>query len=876
MTRKRFLAAIVILVAVIAAGLVLCARTTFLIHSASAISRHLLGYELEVDSFIFSPAMKAEMSGFSLSDIRGGDLHFTSSMVSVESGPGPAIKGEVEKIVLRNPRIRIRLGDKKQAESDLSFIKKIPPVRLLIMENGEFTLYFKGSEGSITLKGINLSVKDFSPERGGALVFKGSVAVDRPGGSGVSATGTCRGQISLTGIFPDMLGKGTIEVELNARAGGVSISGARFVMPVLFEKGRIVVSDAVLGLAAIRFAKDGQGAEIKNPRVNLRILYETGADRLVADNLRISMPGIGVVRGSARMALKGATPWSAALDAGELNFSSLFSMAGALMTFEEAKKWSVQGTGSLKARMEGTLTGKTPSLAGRADIELKKGGFSSPDGSKAAQGINGSVIINFTLPRGEKDGSMKMSSVISSGEYLWGKFYKDMTKEASKLSSKVDLVIGGERGSQFKGTCDIFNTGRYAYNGSFGAGQWDVRLTAQGVPLKRVVSLFLSDYLAQASEALKGIEADGRLDTELSLRSAQKGYAALGKIRLEKSSLKLPGVSLGIEGVDVNVPFDLAPAGTDTAVPQDPRLGMIEIAGLTKGGYSLTGLKVPIVALGSDVAATGVISFPFYGGTIRIRGLKVSDVLGGSPRLSFASAVSGIDVPRLLDELTGLSFPGSVKARFPDISYQDGQLRTQGKVTLDIFGGRIEASDLYVKDLFDASRKIGGDILFSDIDLGKATETIKVGKITGIVEGSVKDLVIEYGQPSRFVFEMDTVRKSGVSQKVSVDAIENISILGTGSGGIGAVLKSGINKFFKEYPYSRIGMKCTLENDNFNIRGKIHEGGKEYLIRRAFFRGIDVVNMDPENVVSFKDMQERISRVFQKGKDGEGPTIKMN
>ena len=210
------------------------------------------------------------------------------------------------------------------------------------------------------------------------------------------------------------------------------------------------------------------------------------------------------------------------------------------------------------------------------------------------------------------------------------------------------------------------------------------------------------------------------------------------------------------------------------------------------------------------------------------------------------------------------------------VAYQDGELKTEGGMSVDIFGGRIEMLDMYAKDLFASSRKIGGDIVFSDIDLGKITETIKIGRITGIVGGSMKDLQIEYGQPSRFVFDLDTVKKSGVSRTVSVDAIENISILGTGSGGIGAILKSGLNKFFKEYPYSRIGIRCTLENDSFNIRGKIVEGGKEYLIRRAFLRGIDVVNRDPHNMVSFKDMQERVGRVFHKSEDGSGPTIKVN
>jgi hypothetical protein len=95
-----------------------------------------------------------------------------------------------------------------------------------------------------------------------------------------------------------------------------------------------------------------------------------------------------------------------------------------------------------------------------------------------------------------------------------------------------------------------------------------------------------------------------------------------------------------------------------------------------------------------------------------------------------------------------------------------------------------------------------------------------------------------------------------------VDAINNISIVGTGSG-LGGILNAGIRRFFREYPYSKIGIHCTLKNDNFSIRGSVHEGGKEYLVRRAFLRGVDVINQNPQNVVSFKDMQERIRRISQ-------------
>lgn len=39
------------------------------------------------------------------------------------------------------------------------------------------------------------------------------------------------------------------------------------------------------------------------------------------------------------------------------------------------------------------------------------------------------------------------------------------------------------------------------------------------------------------------------------------------------------------------------------------------------------------------------------------------------------------------------------------------------------------------------------------------------------------------------------------------------------------------------------------------------KGGTEYLVRRAFLRGINVVNQNPQNMISFKDMQERVKRI---------------
>jgi hypothetical protein len=118
---------------------------------------------------------------------------------------------------------------------------------------------------------------------------------------------------------------------------------------------------------------------------------------------------------------------------------------------------------------------------------------------------------------------------------------------------------------------------------------------------------------------------------------------------------------------------------------------------------------------------------------------------------------------------------------------------------------------------------------------------------------------MEFGEPASFILEIESVRARGVDQSISMDAIESISVLGTGAG---SALNRGITQFFKEYPYSKIGLRCVLKNDQFSVNGTIHDRGKEYLVRRGVLRGVDVINQNPDNVISFRDMEERIKRIF--------------
>ena len=111
-----------------------------------------------------------------------------------------------------------------------------------------------------------------------------------------------------------------------------------------------------------------------------------------------------------------------------------------------------------------------------------------------------------------------------------------------------------------------------------------------------------------------------------------------------------------------------------------------------------------------------------------------------------------------------------------------------------------------------------------------------------------------------------TRRKNYVPQKINVRAMENIARLGGGqSPFIG--LAGTVVSFFKEFSYKKIGVAVSLENDMFKVNGTIKKNGLEYIVKKGGLTGVDVINLNPDNRISFKDMVKRIKRIKSTGED---------
>jgi hypothetical protein len=155
------------------------------------------------------------------------------------------------------------------------------------------------------------------------------------------------------------------------------------------------------------------------------------------------------------------------------------------------------------------------------------------------------------------------------------------------------------------------------------------------------------------------------------------------------------------------------------------------------------------------------------------------------------------------------------------------------------------------------------DVAFDDIHLAPLTETLAIGRISGVVRGEVRDLAVVNGEPLRFDAWMETVPERGVSQRISVKAINELSILG-GTGG--DPLSRGLLSFFDEYRYAKMGFRCRLENDRFTLRGVEESEGKQYLVVGSTLPpSVNVISHT--GVISFSEMVRRLDRVKAAGSD---------
>jgi len=79
-------------------------------------------------------------------------------------------------------------------------------------------------------------------------------------------------------------------------------------------------------------------------------------------------------------------------------------------------------------------------------------------------------------------------------------------------------------------------------------------------------------------------------------------------------------------------------------------------------------------------------------------------------------------------------------------------------------------------------------------------------------------------------------------RRISVDAINSISnVGGTAGTGVAAAMRTGVLRFFSQYRYKRLALRCVLENDICSLSGAPISPNRYDLLEGAGVPRVDII-----------------------------------
>jgi hypothetical protein len=699
-----------------------------------------------------------------------------------------------------------------------------------------FHLSSKGTARVLALELLPEDLQFLWPSSGLGCRFGGSLLVEGPFPAWLD------GKVSLSGRLQ---GTGHIErpplaVRLFRFDTPLAGGSAAPMMPgwkLSADAGNVFYEDRPLPLGALE----------------VRGTAEATGDSFRVGSLDIQSDSLGHLMG--RLAYRGGSV-SGRLDGAGLPADNLATLARAL-SGREWDSWSPTGAIDVAARLDPAVGGSRIAAA----AALGQIGFSSPAGDVMGQNISGRVDFEALLTRQPR---MKADLILRGGEALWGTVYVDLTKVP------LDLHAGGTRAGPdeyqdlaLEGGLEGF--GRLSIEGKarHAGGIWrhQGHLKVSDARLGPIFRTFLRDPLAARQRELAGLEMDGTAEVDLNFIGSGQAADLAGTLRLRLGDVRRGAEPPLLSGLDIDLPigYSLGAENPGLSRPADAKKwGRLSLKTLRLADQELGPLEMPAVLVPNHLYLGGAIDASLFGAKLSLRRIQVDEPLSSRFRINMAAQLTGLDLARVAGENPMLA--GHLGGLLDPVAIGRDRMTATGELTGDLFGGRLDVRHVTVERPFSTGREIGADVDVTLIDLERFSEALGVGRITGRLSGSIEGLRVAYGQPVAFHLKMESVPAKGVSQTVSLKAVNSISLVSTGSAlsGLGASL---MTTFFKEFPYEKIGFESGLKNDVFTVRGIIHEDGVEYLVKRGFLGGINVINANPDNRIGFSDMVERAKRV---------------
>ena len=684
---------------------------------------------------------------------------------------------------------------------------------------------------------------------------------------GFSLENSVSGELSIEGRFPDVGITGSLNIQDGRlRRGDLNIQDFSLSVLAAGTSTSLDVSRIQGSFKGISYSSKEKKVELEKAEFDGKGSFEIIGKKLSLDRLTIQALPLAPVEMEAVIDMQPQGERSVHLKTSNLDAERLISMFSSFIPRE------VQDVGPAGHFDFDIKANQSPESVEEWNVSgimnLSGGAFHNASFTFASESLEQKLAFEGRYNLSRQDMEFTVDLDLSKGESLWNQYYVDWTRSPFQLKMSGVYRVPLNRLDDLSMETLLFSEGKINVQGALSFQDpylLDLQILGTRLDLGSLYS-FLSQGQPMEGFAL---EMGGDVETEIRFRKEKEKLSLNGSFWVRDGAIRNKDETLLIDGIQVEIPFYLENPGQDDEKKEEQYL--------KKGYFRIQQFKTPALSLEPfqlDLQA-GINRFLFEPLTLGIFGGQVilgrsAFTLGPEPAnvkgmLSFY--LKDLDLSKLPFNSEQSSLEGRVEVDLPRVELSPAEVLTEGKAEVNIFDTTIHVENIGVTKPFTKNRTIFCDVRFDDLSLEKLTNAIPFGKVTGILRGEIKDLAISYGQPERFIMLLESVRKKGVSQKFSVGAVNDLSIISSGEGSALSPNK-GFARFVSDFGYDKIGIYCSLKNDNFSLRGTIREKGVEYLVKRSWLFGISVVNKKPKNKIQFKDMMSRLKRIGE----SEGPT----
>lgn len=774
--------------------------------------------------------------------------------IEISTSISTLLKKNINRIVVKKPKLMIVPHEDKASEADWSIPNLRFSVNNIFIENGEVAI--QGRKGKLFIvSSINLSIKEtdknnremlgnfFLNEYGLSVPFKAVMDMEEFNIESASLSSPLIGSISIKGGMTN-LRSGNPDLNFSANAKDVPLDLIKTLSAGHLQEW----TDAVDKKGYVTADLSVKGS-LKSPLIN-GSLHLRGEELKRGDLSVASFEAdIPLDYQKETLTIKEASVKAEGIT-GKVNGFKCFTKEGILLNTSFTADIS---------------KGSAPHIKGDSDLRIMDGGFSSPDEATAAEGIDMHASGEFDLTLPLKKAKINMRAEASGFELLTGGFYgsfKDKSVHASfkgMYNSDDDSIIisGAELGIPEIGTLMV--SGKVS--NMTDTPNFDTEIKLAELSNKKAFELFLRDTFQESYPMLASLSVSGKTSLNLSAKGSGEKFILHGNLETVETDITEASSELSVQGLNISLPIDIYyPEATPSNLKEIGQFGSLKVQDISWGGLNIKNLNAYPAIQRNALLFKEDISIPVFDGEVALRGIRYDHIFSPERSLFLSIDINGVDLAKLSTALGMPQLSGNLSGSIPEARFGGSSLSTEGEIILKLFEGEMRLHNFSINNFTGKIPSIKTSVDIKEINLGGLTGAFEFGNITGIMSGYIRDLVITDGQAEQFNASIESIRGKRAPQWISVEALENISVLGSGSST--SILNRGIYSLFKKYRYEKIGFKGSLRNDNLLLSGIKGEGGKQYLVKGGIIPPkVNVISYTQN--ISFQDMLKRLKRIKQ-------------